>query len=390
MDLLKQNNNIANMIHDAALRLEEEHGFLVRTIIELALKGLSNMYDKEKRLFYYKLRGTFDGIVKEGLSRRYTIISLLGLHRLEAQGVQSPIDIQTTLAALLEKIEEIDNIGDLGLLMWLCSLASPDQLDKIFSDLDIKGALNRFPDARQGKTTELAWFLAGLSHSALASSQRLGYLKDLAIQTFELLKKNYGGKGIFGHLKKTTFKGMIRGRIGCFADQVYPIYALSKYAQAYNNKEAIVIAAECGKKICEHQGRYGQWWWHYDSVTGRVVGRYPVFSVHQDGMAPMAILTLGKITGLDFSKHIYKGLEWITGKNELGFNLVDASQNVIWRSFYRKRYKMYFEEILALAQVVNSKAEGKDLTLLFECRPYHLGWLLYAFADKYTESQIKS
>lgn len=115
-----------------------------------------------------------------------------------------------------------------------------------------------------------------------------------------------------------------------------------------------------------------------------MIGRYPVYSVHQDGMAPMALFALSEASEKDFSHAIYKGLEWITGKNELDLNLVDFSKNIIWRSFHRKKYKMYYDEILSLVNLDNIEKEYKDLTVLYECRPYHLSWLLYAFADKIT------
>lgn len=356
--------------------------------MDLASKGLATMFDAEKRLFCYRVRRDSDGLVKEGLSRRYTIISLLGLRKLEVQGGRSPINIENTLAILIGNIGDINNIGDLGLLMWLCSSVSLEHLEKIFSGLDIRQSLKKYPDARQGKTTELAWFLAGLSHNALASGRTANDLEDLSMQTFKMLKKNFGAKGIFGHMNKSSLAGILRGRIGCFADQVYPIYALSMFAKAYGNQEALKIALDCAEAICRLQGPLGQWWWHYDSTTSRVIGKYPVYSVHQDGMAPMALFTLSELTGLNFDPHIYKGLEWISGNNELGFNMIDTSENVIWRSFYTKRYKMYNEEALALTGFTDKKRGHNDLKILFECRPYHLGWLLYAFADRSTERII--
>jgi len=367
---------------------ESEREVMLKRIIDLAVKGLANMFDEEKRLFCYRMRQTSDGIVREGVSRRYTIISLIGLHRYEAQGGQSPIDIQATLAVLLEDTEQIDNIGDLGLLLWLCALVSPKQLNKIFHNLDIKRSLEKYSDGRQGKTTELAWFLAGLSHSALASNQKANGQEDLSMQAFSMLKRNFGAKGIFGHMNKSSLAGILRGRIGCFADQVYPIYALSMFAKAYENKEALKIANECAEAICRLQGDLGQWWWHYDSLTGKVIGRCPVYSVHQDGMAPMALFALSEVSGLNFDTHIYKGLKWITGNNELGFDLIDTSQNVIWRSIYSKRYKMYYDEMLTLTGLTGNKRKHNDLRILFECRPYQLGWLLYAFADKQMERAI--
>ena len=40
----------------------------------------------------------------------------------------------------------------------------------------------------------------------------------------------------------------------------------------------------CAHGLCQAQGALGQWWWHYDSLRGRVFEGYPVFSVHQHGM----------------------------------------------------------------------------------------------------------
>lgn len=361
---------------------EIKQDLLIEALIQLAVNGLGKMFDKEKGLFCYAVRRTDNGLCKEGVSLRYTIISLLGLHRFEAQDGRSPIDIESILARLLENVGAIDNLGDVGLLIWLCALVSPDRLERNFSNLSIRQSLDKYPDARKGKTTEIAWFLAGLSHSTLAQSQGAGGLKDLSMQTFEMLKRNYGAKGIFGHKNKSSLAGILRGRIGCFADQVYAIYALSMFAKAYGNQEALKMAVNCAEAICRLQGPLGQWWWHYDSTTGRVIGKYPVFSVHQDGMAPMALFALSEDTGPKFIGPILKGLKWIGGSNELGFNMIDTSENMIWRSFYRKRNRRYYDEALALTGFSDNKGQHEGLKILFECRPYHFGWLLYAFADK--------
>ena len=67
----------------------------------------------------------------------------------------------------------------------------------------------------------------------------------------------------------------------------------------------------------------GQWWWHYDSLTGNVFQRYPVYAVHQHGMAPMALFALADAARLDFSQSICNGLAWIYGgNNELAVDLL--------------------------------------------------------------------
>lgn len=178
------------------------------------------MFDNEMKLFCYKMRRTSEGLEREGTSYRYTIMSLLGLYKYESVGMQSPINIQDTLKTLVDRSREINNVGDLGLLLWLCALAAPEKVGQIFVKVDKNNILDKYSDGRQGKATELAWILAGLSHSALASGKNIKEFENLAIQTVERIKKSYGGKGIFGHMNNATLRGMIRGRIGCFADQV--------------------------------------------------------------------------------------------------------------------------------------------------------------------------
>lgn len=355
---------------------------LIEQIRSLSVKGLKNMFDQEEQRFCYRVISKNNMTINDGISLRYTIISLLGLYRYELSGGSAPINIKTTLNSIIERREEIDNIGDLGLLFWLCALVAPDQLERIPFGDDVLELQSKYLDARQKKTTELAWFLTGLSYFALASVEKPKHLQKLGYSIYELLKQNYGGRGIFGHQANNSIAGVLRGRIGSFADQVYPIYALCRFAHAYNNKDALKIATECGETICTLQGSIGQWWWHYDSITGKVIGRYPVYSVHQHGMAPMALYELSKSTGINFDDHIAKGIHWITGKNELNLNLIDSKRNVIWRSCYQKKYRMYYEEILSLLGHNNCKNDYKNLRILYECRPYCLGWLLYAFADK--------
>lgn len=350
-----------------------------RQLIDLSIRSLESMYDAESQLFCYRLKLTDQGLLKEGLSIRYTIITLLGLSRLDQMGIKSPFDVQALFRGLYDHLKTIKNIGDVGLMIWLCALVSPRSLKNIFSDLDVLNALGRYRDAIQGYSMELAWFLSGLTHAFLARGETSSALSKLAEDTYRLLFLNYAGNGIFGHQHRSSVAGALRGRIGSFADQVYPIYALSKYGQVNGDEKAISIALDCAKKICDHQGPLGQWWWHYDSLTGGVIGRYPVYSVHQDGMAPMALFAVTEATGFGFNESIYKGLKWITGNNEVGQDLIDRGYNVIWRCLYTNKYKMYLEEATSLLGFHNKNKDHNDLKLKCECRPYHAGWLLYAF-----------
>jgi hypothetical protein len=349
----------------------------VPELCELAANGLVSMLDPRKQLFCYRLNHTPEGLVREGISHRYTIMSLLGLHRLEARNKRpSQVDTRGIFCALLADLAWVDNIGDLGLLVWLCAMTWPERLEEIYFGLDVRGALSRFRGAQDGVTMEIAWFLSGLAHAALADVGQLPDLPALAERTLSLLIPNQGKHGTFGHQGKKS----IRGRIGSFADQAYPIYALSKHSEAFHAPIALERARQCGEAICRAQGSLGQWWWHYDASTGKVFQRYPVYSVHQHGMAPMALFALGEAARSDFDRWIYRGLAWIDGKNELDRDLRETSSNLVWRSVYRgNRGKAYLVEFADFLTGTPKPVPVTDLDITAECRPYELGWLLYAF-----------
>ena len=97
-------------------------------LIERALKGLMPMFDVESRLFCHRLKQDGDQLTREGLSQRYTIMTLLGLQRSENAGLKSPIEILPVLEGLLQDTAWASNIGDLGLLLWICAASSPERL----------------------------------------------------------------------------------------------------------------------------------------------------------------------------------------------------------------------------------------------------------------------
>lgn len=358
---------------------------IVPDLIELAAEGLVKMYDPTRGLFCYRMHDPESGkLVREGISRRYTIITLIGLSRLEDGGIRSPIDIRSTIDQLVLEFGDNDNVGDLGLLIWLCAHAYPEYIDHLYNRYLKDHLPERFDDFRESRTMELSWLLTGISYAKLRMGILLRNYDELAEKVYGSILSNYGGKGIFRHLGTGTVSGRIRGRIGSFADQVYPSYALSVFSYAYNRKEALDPAIENVKALCRLQGELGQWWWHYDAKSGAVVGRYPVYSVHQEGMAPMTLFEVGERAGIDFSQHINRGLEWIIGKNEIDECLVDNERRMIWRSISPTHTRRLLEELctLVIKRRVVPKNMGSGLTVLRESRPYCFGWLLYAFAGK--------
>ena len=350
-------------------------GSRASALVALALRGLEPMYDFESRLFCHRLRKTSEGLVREGLSHRYTIMTLLGLLEAQSAGWSHSTDIDATAHQLLHDTDWVDNLGDLGLLLWLCGSMSKERLQEFYSQFDVSRALSRYPDACLRLTMELSWFLTGLVHAY--RTEPCSRLASVAAETSRRLQENQGPHGLFGHMAVAhSFRGVFRGRIGSFADQVYPMVALSHFARLFNDHPARESALGCARAICGRQGSMGQWWWHYNSVSGRVVEHYPVYSVHQHGMAPMALNAVQELSDADFQTPLSRGLKWIDGTNEMGESLESPENGIIWRCVRLAKRNPY----LVGCHTLMGRTPSAALHTLHECRPYELGWLLYALA----------
>ena len=131
-------------------------------LTKLASRGLVPMFNSQKQVFCYALKKVDGKVVFEGISERYTLMCLLGFDRLEKSGHASPIPIAPALESLLTNFAWIDNVGDLGLVLWMCALLAPDRLLRVASELDLKSALTRFAYSSKNVTVHLGWFITRL------------------------------------------------------------------------------------------------------------------------------------------------------------------------------------------------------------------------------------
>ncbi|GAC1664216.1 MAG: hypothetical protein NVS9B4_19540 [Candidatus Acidiferrum sp.] len=360
----------------------------VPELIAMSLRGLRPMFNSLRQRFCYTLVQRPVGMTQEGLSPRYTVMTLLGLIEVEKAGGVSPFNIDLILDSMLQDTSWPRSAGDFGLLAWLTAVRMPNKLPGLFARFKLETAFQEYDDLRRGLTMEMAWLLTGLCYAQLAGQPGIPDLTALAQQTYRALLANQGKGGFFGHLSRNkTTAGRFRGWLGSFADQVYPTIAFTRYSQAFRSSEALDRALQCGTGICRVQGPLGQWWWHYDSRTGKVASMYPVFSVHQEAMGPMALFPLVEATGRDFRENIYRGLQWIGTANELGQEMRDFSNNLVWRRMHPlPQFSMKMDVMLAQLHIYRD-ASKRPMGVLHECRPYELGWLLYAFAGRAHETQ---
>ncbi len=114
--------------------------------------------------------------------------------------------------------------------------------------------------------------------------------------------------------------------------------------------------------------------------------RYPVYSVHQDSMAPMALFALAEACGQDHSESIEKGLRWLVNPAEKTESLIDVERNVIWRKLARREPNKLARRLHAAASRLHPtiRLPAVDVafppnTVDYETRPYHMGWILHAW-----------
>jgi hypothetical protein len=355
---------------------------MVRSVGELralAIRGLALMYRPEQGLFAFRVRRRGKALVLDGLSRRYTAISLIGLVG-ESEAVQASvlagIGVREVCARLVSELDAIRNLGDLALVLWAaCAAGYPGRRPVAERLLALR------PGEGEHPTVEVAWTLAALCVDADAPVGPLRHhLARRLIASFDphssMFPHDLGGR-----------TGGFRGHVSCFADLVYPIHALARYAELFRDPEARDVALRCAGALCGRQGPDGQWWWHYDRRTGVVVERYPVYAIHQDAMAPMALLALERAAGVDLRPPIAQGLAWLTRAPELGGgSLIDEGAGLIWRKVARREPGKFSRYAQAAVSRLHPSFRTPGLDTFFppcvvdyEDRPYHLGWLLHAW-----------
>jgi hypothetical protein len=351
--------------------------------MELGVKALEAMYLPESGLFPFSCRLEKSRIEKRGESVRYTAISHLGLQAARDAGFPTDLNVMRIMRSLVERLDQVENIGDLGLIAWCDGNDAGVHAEPILDRIERYGEFFRTPGSGLYASMELAWLLTGLLalHANPSTQPRID---DLIARAYRDLIANYEPRsGFFRFARSTSSGGSRLKQDQCFfAEQIYGIYALALYAAWSGGKDALQRARTTASRLVAFQGSEGQWAWCYHAGSGALLDRYPVYSVHQDGMAPMSLGLLSAVTGEDFFTPALRGLEWIMGRNELAASMVAWDHGLIWRSIRRKRPGRAWAKLgkglallgLPLPKVFGERAWGLEIDR--ECRPYHLGWML--------------
>ena len=344
------------------------------------------------------LGGTFaftlrPGLRPEGASLRYSVIALLGLRALgedDQRRVLRGDDCDHVLGLLAKRLDDMTSRGDVALICWAAAEAGHSELPHAIARLR---ALDRRVLAGRSAasddqidTVSAAWVV-----TALAAARSLTDVEEhLSAARDRLLGARLA---VFPHLIGGS-PPRYRAHVGSFADQIYPVQALARLHGSGDDPRALDVAEHVAGVLCGAQGPAGQWWWHYDARMGGVVEGYPVYSVHQHAMAPMALLDLAAAGGTGHLGSIRRGLGWLTAPPETADRLIADEVPAIWRKVSRRDRRKVVRG-MAAARTALPWPAGSDAAYrpgsgvtgrLFppdaidrECRPYELGWLLYAW-----------
>jgi len=359
-------------------------------LIALSKRGLPKMLRDGR--FAHTVRLAGEGgrtqCKPEGDSLRYAINVALGLSFLDLGEQRAVLDGRTAADLVRETVERAESSNDPGaiaLAAWTAAEASDVFAASLFERLTAL-LLSKAPIT----TVDCSWTLI-----AAVAGNRLGDTRQLLASARDRLLEGQGPHGLFPHWLPSDTGGRFRAHVGCFADQVYSTQGLARLSIMAEDSSALDAAEASGGAICRLQGPEGQWWWHYDVRTGTVVEGYPVYSVHQHAMAPMALLDLREAGGTDHMESIVKGLRWIDEGNEAGQSLVSDEHDVIWRKVGRREPAKLVRAISATSTALVKDLKLPGLTAAFppgridhECRPYELGWLLYAWLSGGTISRL--
>jgi len=351
----------------------------------------------QEAVFCNTLKRNADSELKQiGVSNRYSAMVLIGLAMQERLGRSWDAPTDKVLQRLFNWATNNAGLGDVGLVLWAMVVKDDPRAEKVAQNI-----INReseILDARSGVgSMPLGWLLAGLG---LAMQKNLGgsRLASIAENVCQRLIRNrnqttslfsLGGS----EFRRNPLQRRLNSQLGSFASQVYPMIGFSFYASASGRPRPLQIAEETADAVCRLQGPKGQWWWIYDVRSAKPAIRYPVYSVHQHSMGPMALLAVSQAGQgkKDYSAAIRESLGWLEEHTELAEeSLFARDAGIVWRAIQRdepsrtagfglgraERLRMHVASWTGMAD----NRPFRTGYLCDECRPYELGWILVAGA----------
>lgn len=349
----------------------------IQDLITFALRELPRMQLPDG-LYCTELRA--DGARRQGRSIRYSAMVALGLLRARDSGFEIDTGLEDLVELLLSSADDRSlTPGDLGLLLWLDRRAGSDRAEGLLAVLERR--LERSGGLESRDAMEVAWIALGASECVRSGAN------GPAGRVFRMARTQLVGP----HRRTSTGLLLHRGlgwrsRFPNFASQIYGLLALSRMARL-GDPETLIAARSVADALLRLQRPDGGWPWIFDAIQGTIVEPYPLYSVHQDAMAPIGLFELYEAAGDDrYREAAARGIDWIYGGNDLDRPLLDPDRRMLYRSIRRTspwdRIALYASTSAAFAGVSLDARWRTPLEINRTDRPYHLGWILEGWCGR--------
>ena len=353
----------------ARVRVEELVSFALDHLEGLRLPSGLYCFDRAER-----------AAAGRGESVRYSLMALLGYQRARDAGLEVPTDLDALFDTCVERAATF-TAGDCGLALWAASRQHDRHVPELVHELEQRIAAEHALEPLVGM--EIAWMVLGLVAVAVSENSS-DSARRRVVEHFDARR---AASGLYYHDGSSRF----RRRLPNFATQIYSLMALCALARAGLHDRARAHATTLGDHLLATQLADGGWPWLFDAERVRVVERFEVYTVHQDAMAPMAMLELTHLTGDPrYRDAAVGGLAWSRGENALHTDLLDIAGGFAHRSIRRRPPwdRLALGTASGGAMAVGRPLELPEFALEVNrtTRPYHLGWMLEAWAGRETEA----
>lgn len=365
--------------------LRTGHERLLAELLTVGVTGLTGLYRPESEEFAAacRARRTRHGhwrITLLGQCHRTTAIVAMGAAALpdSAQRVALGGRSADQLAGrLVERCDQLTDIGDAALTCWAAAeLGRADTARAL-------GRLTELDTGQQLPTSYCAWVVSALATIArhqpdlLLDSELVWAARD------RLLSARYGA--LFGTSSQPP-AGPRPGRRATLPDQAFAIAALARLHTVLGDRRSRARAAECAASLVRLQGGYGQWGYSYDAGCDELVEPYPVRSVHQHALVPMALLELAEAGGPDHLPALRRGLDWLLNHPETAERPWEPGPGLLWAEVGRGGLAGALRPVQHALARFHPGLRPLGLSLLAPPnrlarvgRPADVGWLAYAW-----------
>lgn len=299
-------------------------------------------------------------------SIRASAVVLIGLARADEFSIDHGFSIGSLRTGLLNSIGLAGvTAGELGLALWAEAAADGAATDEIFGEIR-----RRLPlDTSRMPLEELAWLVSGMAE---AETDR-----DLLSEMTRALEDRTERSGLFADSHRR-----LSGGLGPIGSQFHAVVALAKVETSDAGSDAGGKVAPAIRALAGLQRPDGGWPGVVDPKRGRIAEVYPIFTVNQLALAPMAFRQRSASEG----DPIETGIDWARGSNALGFDLVHPDEARIDHGIVPRRHVgSLLRGVGKAARMIRGEARElppDDLILDPHVSAEDLGWILEAWAGR--------